>query len=120
MISVPEAYSLVLAQNLVLKNEMVPLSQTRGRRLAQNIQADHDFPPFNRAMMDGFAIAFEKWEMGQRSFRCHLTQSAGEPPKEKIAEECIEIMTGAIVPDEFNCIIPVEQVTSFIDNQVFF
>jgi molybdopterin molybdotransferase len=120
MISVPEAYSLVLKQTLALQNEVVPLSQTRGRRLAQNILADHDFPPFNRAMMDGFAITFEKWEMGQKSFRCHLTQSAGEPPKENIADECIEIMTGATVPDVFNCIIPVEQVTSFIDNQVFF
>lgn len=120
MISVMEALELVMNQTMQFTNEMVKLSSAQGKRLMEPIIADHDFPPFDRAMMDGFAISFEKWQNGQRNFRCHLTQSAGEPPQDYGEEECIEIMTGAVVPAGFDCIIPVEQVTCFSQQQVQF
>ena len=38
-------------------------------------------------------------------------QAAGQAPLKNIAPEtCIEIMTGAIVPQPFDCVIPIEQV----------
>jgi len=120
MISVEEAVSAVLGNSLSLSNQSIALKQAHGRRLAEDITADHDFPPFDRAMMDGFAISFEKWQNGQRKFRCHLTQSAGEAPLLNVEAECIEIMTGAVVPHGFDCIIPVEQVITFSQQQVEF
>src|SRR5678816_2850446 len=56
MISVAEAIQIVRDQTRILPSEQVPLSSALGRVLAEEIVADSDLPPFNRAQMDGYAV----------------------------------------------------------------
>ena len=120
MITVAEAIEKVLNTSVQLSNETINISQAKGRKLMHAVFADHDFPPFNRAMMDGFAISFEKWMNGQRSFRCTQIQTAGALIAIENETECIEIMTGAVVPSNFDCIIPVENLIEQTETSVSF
>jgi len=45
------------------------LSISTGRFLAEEIKADRDLPPFNRATMDGVAISFESFEKASVNFQ---------------------------------------------------
>ena len=120
MITVKEAIQKVLSTDLPIGSEKVKLEKSKGRWLMQEIFADHDFPPFDRAMMDGYAIQFSKWNKGQRKFSCNKIQTAGRMTEIPKGCECIEIMTGAVVPTEFDCIIPVEQVIHQNEDAVTF
>jgi molybdopterin molybdotransferase len=61
--------------------------------------------------MDGIAIQFGAFEKGIRSFTIKSTQAAGEPPIDISAEkECIEIMTGAALPETADTIIRYEDI----------
>src|SRR2546427_11163821 len=39
-----------------LKAEAAPLGQALNRVLAENVEADRDYPPFNRSTRDGYAV----------------------------------------------------------------
>lgn len=112
LISVEKATELILAEKRTYSTENVPFMAAQGRILAQPIIADRALPPFDRVTMDGIAIAFEAFENGQRSFKIAGLQAAGEPPKavENVAE-CIEIMTGAMLPQGVDTIIRYEDVS---------
>src|SRR6185369_9072481 len=46
-------------------------------------------------------------------FRVLATQAAGDPPLTLSAKsDCIEVMTGAIMPNECDAVVPVEQITT--------
>jgi molybdopterin molybdotransferase len=111
MISVEEATTIILANAAVLKKKSVPLEEALGQTLAEVIKADRDFPPFDRATMDGIAISHKAFLSGTRAFPIESIQAAGEPVgKLNNTSHCIEIMTGAPVPVGTDCIIPYEQI----------
>ncbi|MBI3219222.1 MAG: molybdopterin molybdotransferase MoeA [Bacteroidetes bacterium] len=111
MISVEEATAIILANAAVLKKRSVLLEKALGQTLAEVIEADRDFPPFDRATMDGIAISYEAFLSGTRSFHIESVQAAGEPVGQlNNTAHCIEIMTGAPVPVGTDCIIPYEQL----------
>ena len=56
MISVEKAIQIVLGKSGPVSVETVDLDTAMGRVLAEEIVADTDLPPFNRAQMDGFAL----------------------------------------------------------------
>ena len=56
MISFKDAYKKVLALYQDFGLEQIPLETAMGRVLAEDIVADRNFPPFNRATKDGIAI----------------------------------------------------------------
>lgn len=75
------------------------LPQALGCALSEPLRADRDFPPFDRVSMDGIAIRFEAFKKGRRQFRIQGTQAAGIPAMNLEApDDCLEIMTGAIMP----------------------
>src|SRR5918911_672302 len=59
MLPVPEAIRVVLAETPRLEPESVALAAARGRVLAEDVIADSDLPPFDRALMDGYAVRAE-------------------------------------------------------------
>jgi molybdopterin molybdotransferase len=112
MITVTEAYQLVLANKLRLKSTEVPLTEALGRVLDENIQADRPFPPFNRVTMDGIAISFNTFSTGTRDFPIEKVQAAGDEPYRLLNEGyCVEVMTGAILPEQTDVVIRVEDIT---------
>jgi len=62
--------------------------------------------------MDGVAVDSQTVGAGTRSFRVQATQAAGDPPLTlAAAADCIEVMTGAVLPVGCNSVIPVEELT---------
>src|SRR5262249_17390707 len=88
-----------------------PLASCVDRVLAEDVTAERDQPPFDRVTMDGIAIAARDWGAGVRSYKIIGTQAAGAPPPVVGAPaECVEVMTGAMLPRGADTVIPVERI----------
>jgi len=110
MISVTEALQLVRTQVRDYGTEDVDLLQSTGRILAQDILADRAYPPFNRVTMDGIAVNSKAFSTARRSFKIEGIQAAGQPQQTLIdTENCLEVMTGAMLPLNTDAVIPYEQ-----------
>jgi molybdopterin molybdotransferase len=111
MISVQEATSIILSHPFKPTAEEVHLDEALGKILAESIVADRDFPPFDRATMDGIAIKFESYKRGITEFFVESVQSAGQSQVNlSNPGHCIEIMTGAMLPVETDTVVPYENL----------
>jgi len=111
MISVNEAFDIICTQQIQGTHVRIELKDSIGKKLAEDIFADSDLPPFNRVMMDGIAIRFEELE-SYKSFKIQGIQPAGSSHFfEVLNGQCIEIMTGASMPSSFDTVIPYEDIT---------
>jgi molybdopterin molybdotransferase len=117
MISAQEALKTVLNSAQDFGVEEIPFLKSVGSILKEEIFADRDFPPFNRVSMDGIVIDFAAFKNGQRAFKIEGIQAAGSEQITLLdAENCIEVMTGAVLPNNANAVIRYEDVT--IDNGI--
>ena len=64
MIELPEAIALIERVAAPLPPRRTPLLEACGRVLAAPIVSDVDSPPWDRAMMDGFAVRSEDFSAG--------------------------------------------------------
>ena len=112
MITPAEAEALIFASVARLPTEDVPLAEAHGRVLQAGVRADRDLPPFDRVMLDGYALRSAAWSAGARSFRVVGLQAAGMIPQ-RLADDgaCIEIATGAALPEGADCVVPYEDTT---------
>jgi molybdopterin molybdotransferase len=89
--------------------EAVPLELAAGRTLAEDIVADRDYPPFNRAARDGFAVRSADIAAVPVRLRVIGETRAGEPSRRQVHPgEAVEIMTGAPGPEGADCVVMVE------------
>jgi len=111
LISTKEATDIIAKHLVPVGSEKVALDDAFGRVLASDILADRDAPPFDRVMMDGICINTYNHILGSWRYKIIGTQAAGAEkmtlPKGEFA---IEVMTGAPLPTDANCIIPVEKI----------
>lgn len=103
MISVDQALEKILSYVAVLAPEEVPILETLGQVLAEDIYSDINIPPLDNAAMDGYAIQARDTEGASTSSPKVLqvigTVIAGAiSAKEVTAGTAIRIMTGAPVP----------------------
>src|SRR6266404_1153985 len=99
MISISDATSLVLQHTTALSVESVNLSEALNRVLAEDIIADCDLPPFDRAQMDGYAVRAADVANTPARLGVVGESAAGSGwHKEMKAGEAVRIMTGAPVP----------------------
>ena len=111
MISVAEAQATIAKQVRPASIELRPLETARGEVLREEIRADRDLPPFDRVAMNGIAIAHSDYAAGVRRYRVAGIQAAGMPRGELRGEgECLEVMTGVILPKGCDCVVAVEQL----------
>ena len=86
--------------------EPVPLDCCARRVLAEPAAADRDYPPFHRATRDGFAIRSADLPGKLRNLG---EARAGKAFEGAVGSgECIEIMTGAPVPEGADAVVMVE------------
>ena len=112
MITVGEADEIILGDIKEFPSVKIPLQEAFGMVLREDLHADRDLPPFNRVAMDGIAIQFASWQSGKRSFPIEGIQPAGSPVLTmNNVNACIEVMTGAILPQGCDCVIPVENIS---------
>ena len=115
MISAQEALKTVLNSAQDFGVEEIPFLNSVGSILKEEIFADRDFPPFNRVSMDGIVIDYTSFKNGQRAFKIEGIQAAGSEQITLLnTKNCIEVMTGAVLPNNANSVIRYDDVT--IDN----
>ncbi len=92
-------------------SQHVALADATGQVLRQEIIAERDQPPFDRATMDGIAVSSAELKE-RRLFRLAGTQAAGTAARQLIDPgDCFEVMTGAVMPAGTDTVIPVERIT---------
>jgi len=111
VLTAAEAQETILAAIQELPTEAAFLEEANERILRQIVNAERDQPPFDRVMMDGITFSFADLVDRGREFPVQATQAAGDAALELQAGYCIEIMTGASLPGNADCIVPVERVT---------
>jgi molybdopterin molybdotransferase len=112
MLTLEEAQQTILGNAHSFGNETVLLDESTGRICAQPVIADRDYPPFNRAAMDGYAIQMKDLEKGIRHFLIVEVVFAGQQAVRSLGEgECFKIMTGASVPPPADIIIRKEDAS---------
>jgi molybdopterin molybdotransferase len=112
VLSPAQADELIGRHLTCLPIESLPLAQCAGAILRENIYAERDQPPFDRVAMDGIALDSNSIQHGNRRLHIQATQAAGDPPLALAApNDCIEVMTGAVVPSGCDSVVPVEQIT---------
>jgi molybdopterin molybdotransferase len=106
MIDPDKALELVMEGTNKLDRGSLPLDQSFGKVLAEPIHADRDYPPFNRAMMDGFAV---KLCDAGRAVQVIGTVAAGQDSNFEVYEgSAVEIMTGASCPGGTEAVVKYE------------
>ena len=110
MLTTAEAQKAVLAAMPDFPATTIDVAGAAGRVLRQSVAAERDQPPFDRVMMDGIAIAYADYAGSTRTFPIQATQAAGDPALILEAGKAIEIMTGASLPENADCIVPVERI----------
>jgi molybdopterin molybdotransferase len=107
--TVQEAQDIIISKIENFGIEEVDFINSVGRVLKEDIIADRDFPPFDRVSMDGIAINDEAFNNGQRTFKIEDVQAAGsEQLTMQQSQNCIEAMTGAVLPKNTNVVIQYE------------
>ena len=105
MLSFDEAIEIIHGLPRRGDTETVPLIDGDGRVLAEDVRLDRDVPGFDRATMDGFAVALDG---DRRSFEVIGTIHAGENKDlAPAAGQAVRIMTGAPCPPDVT-VVPVE------------
>ncbi len=117
LITAKEALEIILKTSEDFGIEEVKFLKSLGRTLKEDIVADRDFPPFDRVSMDGIAIDVAAFNNGQRAFKIEGVQAAGsEQLTMQNPTNCIEAMTGAILPKNTNAVIQYELL--IIENEI--
>ncbi len=112
MVTVLEVDKKIVGSLLDFGEEEIAIEDAVGRTLKQQVVADRDFPPFDRAMMDGITIQYDQWENGQRTFVVVGLCAAGTPKSALgAADLCLEIMTGAVLPANADTVVKYEAIT---------
>jgi len=107
-----EALAIIVNNTVNFGIEEIDFINSVGRILKENIVADRDFPPFNRVSMDGIAINSEAFNNRQRTFKIEGVQAAGSAQLTlQNKQNCIEAMTGAMLPNGCDVIIQYELLT---------
>jgi molybdopterin molybdotransferase len=111
MTSPAEAEAAIRTHVGLLPTEIAPLNALPSAILRDPLTATRDQPPFDRVTMDGIAIDSREFSAGHRQFRIAGTQAAGAQRLVLAsADACFEVMTGAVVPQGCDCVIPVERI----------
>ncbi len=113
MIELAEAIALVEANASPLPSRRQRLLDACGRRLAEPIVADVDSPPWDRAMMDGFAVQDADFGEGHPEvveLDVVVDLAAGDVTTAPIRPgACARIMTGAPLPPGADAVVPIER-----------
>lgn len=114
MISVEIARKRILEHFYSLPSESVPLLESRGQVLFQDIHSEFDIPPADNTAMDGYAVRAQDTAgataNSPRNLRVIGHLPAGMVFDGSLAEgEAVRIMTGAPIPRGADAVVPFEE-----------
>ncbi|QGT78883.1 hypothetical protein GM160_08235 [Guyparkeria halophila] len=109
--SVAEALATLSAAAPELSELELPLDQALGRVLARTIHAPRAYPPFNRAMMDGYAACLAEVIHGRELLIRGGSRAGPTMPEPLPPGQCVPIATGAPLPPGADVVLRREIVT---------
>lgn len=116
LLTVRQAIDILDAEAVVPRVVRVPLSAARGLRLAGDVVADRDYPPFDKALMDGYAVLAADVRAVPAELPVVGEVPAGMPAPRGIGPgEAMAVMTGAPLPPGAEAVVPVEQTQEIDD-----
>jgi molybdopterin molybdotransferase len=120
MLTVRDAQEIVLKFARRLPAESTPLAvDALGLVLAGDVVSDIDMPPYDKAMMDGYALRSDDLPAGRGSFVVVEEITAGSMPQRTVgSNQAAHIMTGAPMPKGADCVVMVERTRLVDDGRV--
>ena len=130
MVPVPEALEIVLRQAAQIVSSTTDATNIiaidaspqdlLGKRICKDIFApEPGFPPFNASIMDGYALCSRDNILREKEWTHQVVGSIYAGPVEQsstfnnakdILPMSMYITTGAVVPEPFDCVVPIEEV----------
>jgi len=106
-----------------VKTEEIPLVETVGRILAQDMVADDDLPDFPRSIVDGYAVKGASTFGSSESNPAYLTLSGsiamGESPEIAVGPgEAAQIATGGMLPPGADSVVMIEHTEAIDDTTI--
>jgi molybdopterin molybdotransferase len=110
MITVEKAKSILINNSIELTaTHTVKVADALGCRLAEDIHAQLDLPPFDQSNVDGYAVRSSSNE--NNSWKVIAEIKAGDNSTIELKEgEAVRIFTGAMVPENSDCVIMQEKI----------
>ncbi|WP_397569907.1 gephyrin-like molybdotransferase Glp [Schlesneria sp. T3-172] len=109
MWTVDDALQKLVATITPLGVSQVPLSEALGLTLGADVISHSDSPPFDKSLMDGYAVRAEDVTAVGTSLKVIETVTAGRVPSMRVGPgEATQIMTGAPLPEGADVVIKVE------------
>ncbi len=100
MLSIAEALEAVLRHVETVAGSWQSLELALGCVLCDDVAADLDLPPFDKSIVDGYALRAADLAGGESRLRAGEVITAGQTPARPLGpREAAVIMTGAPVPD---------------------
>jgi molybdopterin molybdotransferase len=119
LLDVSEARRRLLEHFSPLKSMIKPLDAAIGQVLAEPVYAAYDLPPFPNSSMDGFAVRSADITHATKE-RPVALQVVGDIPAGTVVDrvlkpgETMRIMTGAVMPEGADSVVPVEDTDHFL------
>jgi molybdopterin molybdotransferase len=111
LLSVARAIEIIDAADVAPRTVEVSLADADGLRLARDVVADRDYPPFDKSLMDGYAVRAADVAQLPAELKVVGEIAAGQAAARGLADrEAFAIMTGAPLPDGADGVVPVEDV----------
>jgi molybdopterin molybdotransferase len=96
----------------------LPVEQALGCVLAHDALSEIDYPPYERAVMDGYALRAADVPAAAVLRVIGLAAAGGEPCRALHAGECVQVNTGAVIPEGADAVVPVENTRTISDTEV--
>ena len=113
MITVDQALAIIATHVRPLGKETCSLGEAHNRFLAEDVVADMDLPPFDRARMDGYALRAEDVQAVPARLNLVGEIAAGATYRGHLQQgEAVKIFTGAPIPAGANAVQKVEVTES--------
>jgi len=110
MIELQDALARILENTEMLEKAKLPLRAVYNRVLGEDVHADSDIPPFNKAAMDGYALRSNDLVRVPALLDVVDSIQAGDSSNARVSEgTCVKIMTGAPVPAGADAVVMREQ-----------
>ncbi len=113
MLTIAEALGEILKHACPLPEQPRRLEDALNCLLAEDVLADLDLPPFDKALVDGYAVRSADC-LGQSRIRLRITEEvhAGQVPSRSIEPgEAASVMTGAPLPQGADAMVMVERTS---------
>ncbi|MDB4081595.1 molybdopterin molybdotransferase MoeA [Candidatus Pelagibacter sp.] len=116
MINYKKAKKILIKSKIQIQDEIIKSSNALNRINTLDIYSTVNYPTGTNAAFDGFAVNSKETmklnKKNSQNFKILKTISAGDNPSLKKTNkfEVVEVMTGALIPKNFDTIIPIEKI----------